>query len=209
MTDRHIVLYHNPQSRAVNAQTLLEELGADYELIEVSLDKQETHKPEFLAINPLGKIPTIVHNGAVVTEQPAVFAYLADLYPEAGLAPAIGDPLRGPYLRWLSIYGSAFEPALMDRFLQRDPGPARRNPYGDYDSLMGALKAQLEPGPYLFGERMTAADVLWGGALLWAMMTKVLEPQPVFTRYVEGLAARPAWQRVRQRNEQLIKAAAQ
>lgn len=206
MSDRHIILYHNPQSRAVGAQTLLEELGADYELKELDLQKNEQKSPAFLALNPMGKIPTIVHNGAVVTEQPAVFAYLADLYPEANLAPPIGDPQRGPYLRWLAFYGSSFEPALMDRAVKRDPGKPSMNPYGDYDTVIATFTAQIEKSPYLLGERISAADILWGVALEWVTMFGLVEATPSIKAYIERIVTRPASARIKKVNEELLKA---
>lgn len=206
MSDRHIILYHNPQSRAVGAQTLLEELGADYELKELDFQKNEQKSPEFLALNPMGKIPTIVHNGAVVTEQPAVFAYLADLYPEANLAPPIGDPQRGPYLRWLAFYGSSFEPALIDRAVKRDPGKPSMNPYGDYETVISTFTAQIEKGPYLLGERISAADILWGVALEWVTMFGLVEATPPIKAYIERIVTRPASARIKKVNEELLKA---
>ena len=120
----------------------------------------------------MGKVPAIVHDGALVTEQGAVYAYLADLYPEAGIAPAIGDPLRGPYLRWLFYYGSSFEPALIDKAMKREPAPPSTSPYGDYDTMLKTLTDQLATGPWLLGERFTAADVLWGTALRWTTIVQ-------------------------------------
>ena len=113
----------------------------------------------------MGKVPAIRHGDALVTEQVAIYLYLADLFPEAGLAPPIGDPLRGPYLRWMVFYAACFEPAVVDRALNREPGALAMSPYGDYDTMLGALTAQLKRGPWLLGERFTAADVLWGTAL--------------------------------------------
>ncbi len=104
----------------------------------------------------------IHHGGALVTEQPAVFIYLADLYSAAKLAPPPGDPLRGPYLRWLVFYGSCFEPAMVDRSMQREPAPPSTCGCGDYDTMLKTLTDQLEQGPYLPGDTFSAADVLWG-----------------------------------------------
>ena len=104
----------------------------------------------------MGKVPAIVHDGALVTEQGAVYTYLADLYPEAGITPAIGDPLRGPYLRWMFFYNASFEPALVDKSMKREPAPPSTSPYGDYDTVMKTLGGQLGDGPYLLGERFTA-----------------------------------------------------
>ncbi len=191
-TNRHVTLFHAPQSRSAGALVLLEELGADYELHVLDLKQGEQRKPEYLRINPMGKVPAIVHDGALVTEQGAVYAYLADLYPEAGITPALGDPLRGPYLRWLFYYGSSFEPALIDKSMKREPAPASTSPYGDYDTMLKTLTDQLAAGPWLLGERFTAADALWGTALRWTTMFKLVPETPVIAAYVARVAARPA-----------------
>jgi glutathione S-transferase len=130
----------------------------------------EQRQPAYLAVNPMGKVPALKHRDALVTEQVAIYLYLADLFPEAGLAPAIGDSLRGPYLRWMAFYAACFEPAVVDRFRKNDPGPQTMSPYGDYATMLDTVVAQLAKGPYLFGERFTAADVLWGTALGWTTM---------------------------------------
>jgi len=191
-TSRHITLFHAPQSRSAGALVLLEELGADYELHVLDLKKGEQRQPAYLAVNPMGKVPAIRHDGALVTEQGAVYAYLADLYPEAGITPAIGDPLRGPYLRWLFYYGSSFEPALIDRSLKREPTPPSTSPYGDYETMLKTLTDQLATGPYLLGERFTAADVLWGTALRWTTMFKLVPESAPVTRYIAQVTSRPA-----------------
>lgn len=131
-----------------------------------------------------------------MTEQVAIYLYLADQFPEAGLAPAIGDPLRGPYLRWLAFYGSSFEPAAVDRALKREPGPAAMSPYGDFDTVIDTVARQLATGPHLLGERFTAADVLWGTALDWMITFNIVPPRPEFTGYVQRFKARPAVVRV-------------
>ena len=189
---RHVTLFHSPQSRSAGALILLEELGADYELHVLNLKKGEQRQAAYLAINPMGKVPAIVHDGALVTEQGAVYAYLADLYPEAGLTPAIGDPLRGPYLRWLFYYGSSFEPALIDRSMKREAAPSSTSPYGDYDTMLKTLTDQLAAGPFLLGARFTAADVLWGTALRWTTMFKLVAETPVIAAYVGRVTSRPA-----------------
>ena len=165
MNDDNPILYYAPRTRASGVLTLLEELDVPYELRVLNFQLGEQRKPEYLAVNPLGKVPAIVHNGALVTELGAIFIYLADAFPQKGLAPAIGDALRGPYLRWLVFYGSAFEPAIVDRSMNREPAPASRSPYGDFDGVMALINAQLAQGPYLFGERFTAADILVGSCL--------------------------------------------
>ena len=190
-SSRHVTLFHAPNTRSGGVRALLEELHADYSLHVLSLKAGDNRKPEYLAINPMGKVPAIQHQGALVTEQAAVYMYLAELYPEAKLSPAVGDPLRGPYLRWMVFYGSCFEPAMVDRSMKRDPAPQGMSPYGDYDSVVNALQKQLARGPWLLGDTFTAADVLWGGALTWMTAFKLLAETPEIKAYVERVNARP------------------
>jgi len=204
--DRKITLYHSPNTRSSGAFTLLEELGAPYDLHVVNMKAGEQRQPAYLAVNPMGKVPAIRHGDALITEQGAIFLYLADLFPEAKLAPPIGDPLRGPYLRWLVYYGSCFEPAVVDRALKREPGSASMVPYGDYDTMLGTLTAQLGRGPYMLGERFSAADVLWGGALGWTVMFKLVPELPVIMDYVKRIGARPAVATVRAKDAALAAA---
>lgn len=193
--DRHLILYHAPRSRSAGARMLLEELGADYELHAFDLSRGQHHEPDYLNINPMGKVPALRHGDVIVTEQAAVYMYAAELYPEAGLAPATGDSLRGPYLRWMVFYGSCFEPAIVDRSMNRLPAAYSTSPYGDFDAVINAIGAQLANGPYLLGERFTAADVLWGAALNWITMFKLVPETPVVRAYIDRILARPAIQR--------------
>jgi glutathione S-transferase len=192
-----ITLFHSPQSRSVGALTLLEELDAPYSLYVLNMKAGEQRKPAYLAINPMGKVPAIKHGDALITEQVAVFLYLADLFAEAGLAPAIGDPLRGPYLRWMAFYAGCYEPAMIDKALKREPGPTAMSTYGDWDTMLGAVIAQLSKGPYLLGERFSAADVLWGGGLGWGRMFGIVpSDEPTIAAYVERVTSRPAFLKV-------------
>lgn len=192
---RHITLYHSPHSRSAGARALLEELGADYELHVLNLKQGDQRKQPYLALNPMGKVPAIRHGDVLVTEQAAVYMYAAELYPEAGLSPAVGDPLRGAYLRWMVFYGSCFEPALVDRSMKRDPAPPSTSPYGTFDSMFNTVVQQLAAGPWLLGERFTAADVLWGSALGWTSAFGLLPERAEIGAYVERVKARPAIQR--------------
>ena len=201
---RHVTLFHAPQSRSGGTLTLLEELGADYELKVLNLKTGEQRQSAYLAINPMGKVPAIQHGDAIVTEQVAVYLYLADLYPEAGLAPAIGDPLRGLYLRWMAFYGSSYEPALMDRSMKREPAPKSSSPYGDFDTMFNTLTAQLGKGSYLLGERFSAVDVLWGSALRWTTMFGLVPDISVTKSYIERVMARPAVARAAKIDADLI-----
>lgn len=192
---RHITLYHSPHSRSAGARALLEELGADYELHVLNLKQGDQRKQPYLALNPMGKVPAIRHGDVLVTEQAAVYMYAAELYPETGLSPAVGDPLRGAYLRWMVFYGSCFEPALVDRSMKRDPAPPSTSPYGTFDSMFNTVVQQLAAGPWLLGERFTAADVLWGSALGWTSAFGLLPERAEIGAYVERVKARPAIQR--------------
>lgn len=207
-TNRHITLFHSPQSRSVGTLILLEELAADYELHPLNLKAGEQRAPAYLAINPMGKVPAILHDGALVTEQVAVFLYLADLYPEAGLTPAIGDSLRGPFLRWMVFYASCFEPALMDRSQKNTPAPRSTSPYGDVDTMLQTLKEQLAKGPYILGDKFTVADVLWATALTWTTMFKLVPELPVIKAYIDRVNARPSVARARAKDAELIAAQA-
>jgi len=195
-TSDRITLYYSPQTRATGTRVLLEELGAPYDLHILNMKAGEQRKPAYLAINPLGKVPAIRHRDGLVTEQVAIYIYLADLFPQAGLTPALDDPRRGPYLRWIAYYGSSFEPALIDKFMKHAPAPVTQSPYSDYETMLGALEAQLAKGPYLLGERMTVADILWGVAFNWTMMFGLVPKKDVFVRYAERIASRPAFQRI-------------
>jgi glutathione S-transferase len=206
--DRKVTLFHSPSTRSSGALTLLYELGAEFDLHVLNFKAKEQREAAYLAINPMGKVPAVKHGDALVTEQVAVFLYLADLYPEAGLTPAIGDPLRGPYLRWMAYYGSCFEPALIDRALKREPAPPAMCPYGDYDTTISTLTDQLAKGPYLLGDRFTAADVLWGTALTWTTGFKLVPALPVIQSYIDRWNQRPSVARVRAKDAELAAALA-
>lgn len=195
MNQPRVTFFHAPNSRSGGTLALFEELGTDYDLHLLDLNAGTQRESEYLGINPMGKVPAVRHEGALVTEQAAVMIYLADLYPQAGLAPAIGDPLRGPYLRWMVFYASCFEPAIMDRSMQREPAPKMQVGYGDFDTMLKTVTDQLERGPYMLGERFSAADVLWASALRWTTMFKLVPELPVIGDYIERVTQRPAMQR--------------
>lgn len=188
----NLTLHHCPNSRSTGVLALLEELKAPYELHVMNMKKKENREPAYLAINPMGKVPAIVHEGALVTEQVAIYTYLADVFSEAKLAPPLGDPLRGPYLRWMAFYGSCFEPALIDRWLKREVPDQATTGYGSFDDVFNTLLAQLAKGPYLLGEQFTALDVLWGTALGWMDMFELLPKRSEIGEYVKRVHSRPA-----------------
>jgi glutathione S-transferase len=198
-----IVFYHSPNTRSFGTRVLLEELGAPHELKVLNMKVGEQRQAEYLAINPMGKVPAIRHGDALITEQVAVFIYLADLFPEAGLAPAIGDPQRGPYLRWLAYYGSCLEPAVVDKAMKREPGSLAMCPYGDYDTMLNALVGLLSAGPYILGDRFSAADVLWGTALTWTVGFKLIPELPPILDYIARINARPSVGKIKALDQEL------
>ncbi len=203
-----IVFYHAPQSRGIIVQWMLEELGQPYDLHVLNLKKEEHKKPAYLAINPMGKIPAITHRGVVVTEAAAICAFLADTYPQAGLAPAIGDPLRGPYMRWMFFGPSCMEPAIVDRMFKREGAEPGALGYGSFDATMDVAAKAVSKGPWILGENFSAADVIIGSQIQWGTMTKAIPPRKEFEAYAGRLMQRPALQRVYAKDDELVKAAA-
>ena len=189
-----LILYYAPQSRAGGVRILLEELGVPYTLHTINIKAGEQLQPAYLAVNPMGKVPAIRHNGVIVTEQVTICIYLADAFANAGLAPPIGDKLRGPKLRWLVFYGTCVEPAAVDRAMKREPGGRAMSPYGDFDTVIGTIVAQPRTGPWLLGERYTAADTLWGTALGWMTKFGIIPGGPEIDAYLARFQARPAVQ---------------
>lgn len=192
-----ITFYTNPMSRGRIVHFLLEELGQPYDMKVLDLEKGEHKAPEYLRINPMGKVPTVVHRGVVITEAAAICTYLADAYPAAGLAPAFDDPQRGTYLRWLFFGAGCVEPAIVDKLFSRPPVERKvALGYGSYEDTLSTLETALKPGPWILGERFSAADVYVGSQIQWGLMVKALEPRPSFLQYVERLGARPAMQKL-------------
>jgi glutathione S-transferase len=208
MADRDLLLfYYAPRSRSGIVLWMLEELGVPYKMEMLSL-KKGTHKsPEYLAVNPMGKVPAIKHGETVVTEAAAICCYLADAFPAAGLAPAIGDPDRGTYLRWMFFSPSCIEPAMADKAFQRPAVPASSVGYGDFDTVMNVLSKAVSRGDYVLGDRFSAADVVLGSTLRYGMMFGVIPKRPEFEAYAGRLASRPALQRTNARDQELAVAA--
>lgn len=209
MRDETITFYHAAPSRGSIVLWMLEEVGAAYRLELLDLNRGQQKEPAYLAVNPMGKVPAIVHRGVAITEVAAICCYLAESFPDAGLAPAIGDPLRGPYLRWLFFEPGCLEPAIIDRMLERPAGPPRALGYGDLDTTLEVVARAVTPGPFLLGERFSTADVLVGSALRWAAMMGGVPQRPEFAAYVERLTARPALRRALARDQALSGQAAQ
>ena len=207
MTDDRIVFHYAPQSRAFAIRVLLEELAAPYDLDVRDIRAGDQLRPDYLAVNPLGKVPAISHRGEVVTEQAAVALYLGDLFPGAGMAPAIDDPRRGAYLRWMVFYGSSFEPALVDHALKRPPLPRNNAPYADYETVVSIVNEQVRrASPFWLGEQFSVADVLWGSALHWVTSFGIFEKTPEVAAYVERVTSRPAFRKAQADEAALIAA---
>jgi glutathione S-transferase len=188
-----LILYHAAPSRSSIVRWMLEELGEPYDLHLLSLAKGEQLAPDYLAVNPMGKVPALKHRGVVVTEAAAICTYLADEFPRAELNVPIGDPRRGPYLKWLFFGPSCIEPAMIDRAAPRQEQPRRGMlGYGDFDTVMEVVAKAVEPGPYLLGEQFTAADVVVGSTLRWGLMFKLIPERPEFEAYMAQLEQRPA-----------------
>ncbi len=204
-TIQPITLFHSPQTRSSGALALLEELHAPYDIHFLNMKAGKHRQPGYLAVNPMGKVPAILHDGALVTEQVAIGIYLGDLFPEAGLTPAIGDALRGPYLRWYVFYAACFEPAMIDKAMKREPGSVAMTPYGDLDTTIATLVAQLGKGPWMLGERFTCVDVLWGTALTWMTGFGLIDAVPPIKAYVDRWNARPSVRAVARIDAELMK----
>jgi glutathione S-transferase len=198
-----ITLFHSPNTRSTGALTLLEELGVPYRLHVLNMHAGEQRQPAYLAINPMGKVPAILHGDVLVTEQVAIYLYLADLFPQAELAPGLNDRRRGPYLRWMAFYGACFEPAMVDKAMKREPGSPKMSPYGDFDTVVSTLSAQLDDRPYMVGQEFSALDVLWGTSLQWMTAFGLLPATPAITAYLDRVTNRPAFLRVKQKDAEL------
>ena len=193
---RLVTLFHAPNSRSAGVRILIEELQAEHELHVLDLTKKQQREPAYVAINPMGKVPALLHDGVLISEQAAVYLYLAELYPERDLVPPVGDPLRGSFLRWMVFYGSCFEPAMTDRALKREDCQPSWSPYGDFDSVVRLVQQQLADGrTWWLGERLTVADFLWGHALADMLAFQMMPATPAVEAYADRLRSRPAAQR--------------
>ena len=201
-----LVFYTHPMSRGRIVRWMLEEVGQPYrtELMEYA----DIKSPPYLAINPMGKIPAITHGDVVVTEAPAICAYLADAFPAAGLAPPLGDKRRGPYFRWMFFAAGPVEGAMAAHGLgvQVKPEQKRMVGWGDHADLMNGLETAIKGRDYILGDTFSAADVYFGSHIGWGMQFGLIEKRPIFERYHERLQNRPANIRAREIDDKLLAA---
>ena len=200
-----LTFYTNPQSRGRIIRWMLEEVGAPYET--VALDFGTSMKDvDYLAINPMGKVPAIRHGNTVVTECAAICAYLADAFPEANLAPPHGSELRGPYYRWLFFAAGPVEAAVTNKALKVEVGPEQKGfvGYGCFEETIDNLERAILPGPYICGDQFTAADVYVGAQIGWGMMFGTIDKRPSFEDFVGRVQSRPAAIRANELDDALM-----
>ncbi len=188
-------LYWCPKTRAIRALWMLEELGVPFERVLIDIrDPAAKALPAFRAASPMGKVPALEDGAVRINDSGAICAYLADQYPQAGLAPAIGHPQRGAYLQWLMFTNSVIEPAMAEKF-SNSPVSAAAHGWGSFPQMLESLRGALAPGPWVLGERFSAADVLLGMSCHFMRQFKAITDEPVLFAYADRCAARPAFQR--------------
>ncbi|WP_336486766.1 glutathione S-transferase family protein [Methylobacterium nigriterrae] len=204
-----LVFYTTPMSRGRIVRWMLEEVGAPYraEILEFG---RSTRSTDYLSVNPMGKVPAIRHGETVVTEAAAICAYLADAFPEAGLAPPHGSRARGPYYRWMFFAAGPVEAATTNKTLgvtvPDDPRMRGMLGYGSLEAVMDALEGAVSGRDYICGDQFTAADVYVGAHLGWGMAFGTIEKRPAFEAYVARLTGRPAAVRAREIDDRLLAA---
>ena len=199
-----LIFYTNPQSRGRIARWMLEEIGAPYrtEVLEYGTSMKS---PEFLAINPMGKVPAIMHDGTVVTEGAAICVYLAEAFPEAGLAP-VNNAERANYYRWLFFVAGPLEAAITNKSIFGGDPPADKQMmagYGCYASAMDGLSAAVKANPFIAGDRFTAADVYVGAQIGWGLQFGTIEKRPEFAEYFVRISGRDAFVRANEKDDAL------
>ena len=203
-----LTLYHAAPSRSSVVHWMLEEIGEPYDLHVLNLRNGDQRKPDYLAVNPMGKVPALKHGDVVIAEVPAICAYLADAFPRAGLNVPTGDPRRGPYLQWM-FFNPVLEFAIMDQKFKRAEAPPRQAlGYGDFDTTMDVVARAVSPGPYLLGDQFTTPDILIGSQLRWTMHFKMIPERKEFVDYVARMAERPALKRSLAKDEEIAKSQA-
>lgn len=205
-SSQEIVFYMNPQSRARIVRYMLEEVGVPY-TTKVLNYNGDMKTPEYLKVNPLGKVPAIQHGDLVITEAAAICAYLADQFPEKNLAPPLDSPERGTYYRWLFFAAGPVEMVTTAKACGWNLEENRQMVgSGTEEDILAALESAIGKGPFICGEQFTAADVYVGSHISWGMQFKTLEERASFKRYVERIEARPASQRATALDDELSNA---
>jgi len=202
-----LVFYTNPMSRGRIVRWMLEETGIPYRA-EI-LDYATTMKdPQYLAINPMGKVPAIKHGEMIVTEAAAICAYLADAFPQANLAPPPQSPSRGAYYRWLFFAAGPLEAAATNKVLGVVPTAEQQTTvgYGTLDMTLSTLEKAVTGRDYIAGDRFSAADVYVGSHIGWGMQFGTIDKRPAFAAYVSKLRARPAARRAAEIDDALLAA---
>jgi glutathione S-transferase len=199
-----LTLYHVSPSRSSITLWMLEEVGAPYAIKLLKMSEGENLQPDYLAVNPMGKVPALKVDDVVITEVAAICTFLADEFPAAKLNVPVGTPRRGLYLKWLFFGPSVMEPAMMDRAYPRKEAPrASAVGWREFDTVLDIVAEALKPGPYLMGEQFTAADVVIGSGLRFGMMFKLIPERKEFSEYVARINARPAAQRAAAKDKEL------
>ncbi len=188
-------LYWSPRSRSFSALWLMEETGKPYERVLIDISTGAQRKPDYLAINPMGKVPALKDGDATLAEAAAICAYVAERYPDAGLAPPVGDPARAKYLYWLFFLPGCIEPAMVQISTKLELNPVAAG-WGDAQRVFDVLDAALAKGPWILGENFSAADIAIGSALNFAVrLFKMVPSRPSFDAHIGRCMARPAFQR--------------
>lgn len=190
-----ITLYHAPRSRSLTVYYMLEELGVPYDLHLLNLRRADQKKPEFLAVNPMGKVPALKCGDEIITEAPAICVYLAEKFPDKGLDVPMASGQRGEYLKWMFFATACFEPAIIDHLFKRDnPDPGSLG-YGTLGTMLRTMEGVLSEREWLLGKDFTAADVVIGSSVYWAKMTGAIKEGSVLDKYALKVAGREAHQR--------------
>lgn len=200
-----LVFFTNPRSRGRIVRWMLEEIGQPYrtEVLQYGATMKE---PGYLAVNPMGKVPALRHGTAIVTEAAAICVYLADAFPQAGLAPPPGDRLRAPYYRWMFFAAGPVEAAVTNKTFGFNVPAERQGSvgYGTFEQVMGVLEQAVSQTNYLVGDTFTAADVYLGSHIGFGLMFNTIDKRPAFQSYWKRLTSRPAYGRARELDDALM-----
>jgi glutathione S-transferase len=196
-----LTLYHAAPSRSSVVLWMLEELGQHYDVNLVKLSEGDNLKPDYLAINPMGKVPALKHRDTIITELAAICTYLADEFPQARLNVPIGSPQRGVYLKWLFFGPSVFEPAMTDvAFPRKEAANPTALGYRAFDQVLDIVAKAVSKGPFLMGEQFTAADVVLGSGIRYGTMFKLVPERKEFADYIARFSERPALKRAMEKD---------